>query len=185
MQSNSNTVIIMHVASMTLCSLVVVASCSHPARQIERDKEEAKTRGREGSLRIPSSRGSGRKRNFARARGYNCIFARDAIDRSIEQSAKSCAFPRAHVLGRSGARTELTSGPLRSTRRKLWLKRSDRITRGVYRKTFIIFLFIRRVLTSFTNGSVLFSETTQVFFPDSLFIIHLTSFRKRKFVSET
>jgi len=48
-------------------------------------------------------------------------------------------------------RTELTFGPLRSTRRKLWLKRSDRITRGVYRETFIILLFIRRALTSFTG----------------------------------
>lgn len=39
-------------------------------------------------------------REISRAGKYNCIFARDAIDRSIDQSAKSLALSRARVCSR-------------------------------------------------------------------------------------
>jgi len=68
-------------------------------KQRRGEGEEERERKRESPKGIAKSRQWPEEKFCARARarGYNCIFARDAIDRSIGQSAKSCAFPRART----------------------------------------------------------------------------------------
>ena len=107
-QSNSNTVIIMYIASMTMyvsCCWQIVA------RQQRKGKNE---RGR--ALRgCKTATVAGRE--ISRASKCNCIFARDAIDRSIDQSAKSRAFPRAQICSRGTDASCVRRASPRATRR--------------------------------------------------------------------
>lgn len=142
-QSNPNTVIIMHVPSVTLCPLVVVS------RQLLAQRKREEERSPKGQ-----SHSGGRKRNFTRE--CNCIFAREArqIDLSNDRRNLSRFPARIPIFERNGhefaagasssATRRLPFDPFCSTRRKLWLGRSDRI--------------LRRLLTNFYASRSSFTD---------------------------
>lgn len=167
-QSNPNTVIIMHVPSVTLCPLVVVG------RQLFAQRErEGEERDGERSPKGQSHSSGGRKRNFTRE--CNCIFARETrqIDLSNESRRNLSRFPARIAIfernghefatGASSATRRLAFDPFCSTRRKLWLGRSDRI--------------LRRLLNNFyTSRSSFTSEHFSSFFKEcfvTIFYLYL------------
>lgn len=155
-----------------MCSSLLVDS-----RSVRRKRK----RGREPLRGCKAATVAGRE--ILRASKCNCIFARDAIDRSIDQSAKSLALSRARAYAREErmrfvrcaspcATRRLAFGPLPSPGRKLWLGRSRyRISRR-YQRT-----FMRRTEVSLANDSTRASRTSGISIFFTMDVVSWTTIR--------